>query len=154
MKFEKSVSVLSEKQGIMGINIGKHLLDNGIKPSYQRMKIYEYLITKKNHPTIDMIYKELRHDIPTFSKTTVYNTMELFIKKGIAIMLTIDENETRYDADTSVHTHFKCEKCSYIYDLHTNLNVITPQMPSGHKVTEQHLYLKGICKTCLSSYSN
>jgi len=135
----------------MKIDISKHLTDNGIKPSYQRMKIYEYLVTKKNHPTVDMIFKELRSDIPTFSKTTVYNTMELFMEKGIAIMLTIDGKETRYDADTSVHTHFKCEQCSYIYDLYTSFNPMNPELLEGHKITEHQLYLKGICKNCLSN---
>ncbi len=130
--------------------ISKHLIKHGIKPSYQRLKIYEYLITKKNHPTVDMIYKELLPQIPTFSKTTVYNTLELFMEKGIAIMITIDEKETRYDADTSVHTHFKCEQCLSIYDLNTDLSALNIPGLAEHKITEHHLYFKGICKSCLS----
>ena len=54
---------------------------------------------------MDMIYQELVRNIPTLSKTTVYNTLNLFLKR-IAVMITIDENETRYDADTSLHGHF------------------------------------------------
>lgn len=131
-------------------NISQHLIKNGIKPSYQRMKVYEYLVTKKNHPTVDMIYKELLPLIPTFSKTTVYNTLELFMEKGIAIMITIDEKETRYDADTSIHTHFKCEQCLNIYDLRTNLTAMDIPELNEHKITEQHLYFKGICKDCLT----
>lgn len=131
-------------------DISRHLIAHGIKPSYQRMKVYEYLVTKKNHPTVDMIYKELLPVIPTFSKTTVYNTLELFMEKGIAIMITIDEKETRYDADTSIHTHFKCEQCSNIYDLKTSLTAMDIPELNEHKITEQHLYFKGICKDCLT----
>jgi len=131
-------------------NISQRLITNGIKPSYQRIKIYEYLVTKKNHPTVDMIYKELLPVIPTFSKTTVYNTLDLFMEKGIAIMITIDEKETRYDADTSIHTHFKCEQCLNIYDLKTDLNAMDIPELKEHKITEQHLYFKGICKSCLT----
>jgi Fur family peroxide stress response transcriptional regulator len=132
-------------------DISKHLISNGIKPSFQRIKVYEYLVKNRNHPTVDMIYTELVKVIPTFSKTTVYNTLELFMEKGLAIMLTIDEKETRYDADISVHTHFKCTQCSGIYDLKTDMNMINIPGLKEHKITEHHLYFKGICKSCLTA---
>ena len=38
-----------------------------------------YLITKRNHPTAEMIYLELVNEIAGLSKTTVYNTLNLFV---------------------------------------------------------------------------
>jgi hypothetical protein len=38
-------------------NIGDYLKSHDIKPSYQRIKVFEYLMQHKNHPTVDMIYK-------------------------------------------------------------------------------------------------
>ena len=76
-------------------DVGEFLKENGIKPSYQRIKIYEYLVKYYNHPTVDMIYRELVPKIPTLSKTTVYNTLNLFIEKKITAIIVIDENETR-----------------------------------------------------------
>ena len=32
-----------------------------------------------NHPTVETIYKELIDEIPTLSKTTVYNTLKQFV---------------------------------------------------------------------------
>ncbi len=55
-----------------------NLLNAGIKPSYQRIKIYEYIFNNNIHPTVDNIYKKLLKEIPTLSKTTVYNTLKLF----------------------------------------------------------------------------
>ena len=55
-------------------DIGAYLKSHEIKPSFQRMRIFEYLITHRNHPTVEMIYKSLVKEIPTLSKTTVYNT--------------------------------------------------------------------------------
>ena len=52
-------------------NVGEYLKSHDIKPSYQRIKIFEYLVEHKNHPTVDMIYKALVDEIPTLSKTTV-----------------------------------------------------------------------------------
>jgi len=130
------------------VNVGEHLKTHGIKPSYQRIKIFEYLLKHHNHPTVDMIYRELVPRIPTLSKTTVYNTLNLFIAKEIASIIIIEENETRYDADTSVHGHFKCHKCTKVYDLDVDLSKIEIPMLTEHRVTEHHFYFKGICKNC------
>ncbi|MCK5055139.1 MAG: transcriptional repressor [Candidatus Aminicenantes bacterium] len=129
-------------------NACKHLKTRGIKPSYQRIKIFEYLLRNRNHPTVDMIYRKLVPRIPTLSKTTVYNTLNLFIEKEIASIIIIEENETRYDADTSVHGHFKCRKCTKVYDLDIDLSKIDIPMLAEHSVTEHHFYFKGICKNC------
>ena len=39
------------------MDIGEYLKEHSIKPSYQRMKVFQYLQENKNHPTVDMIYK-------------------------------------------------------------------------------------------------
>ena len=125
-------------------NVGEYLKAHGVKPSYQRIKIFEYLIKKRNHPTVDMIYKELVPTIPTLSKTTVYNTLNLFIKKKLAIVVIIEENETRYDADTSIHGHFKCEKCKEVYDLAVDISKIDIPDLDKHQINEHHFDFKGI----------
>lgn len=132
-----------------GDDIGSYLKDHGIKPSYQRMKIFEYLVNTKSHPNVDEIYKEIIKEIPTLSKTTVYNTLSSFIEKGIVSMITIEENETRYDADTSVHGHFKCKRCEKVTDFNISLTKVDMNDLKGFSVDEKHLYFKGICKDCL-----
>lgn len=134
-------------------DIGKHLRSHGIKPSYQRMRVFEYLNNNRNHPNVDMIYQALVKEIPTFSKTTVYNTLDLFIKKGLAIMITIDEKETRYDANTSIHSHFQCKSCGSIYDLETDITSLNIPGLNNHKVEEYHMYFKGTCSRCSGSGS-
>jgi Fe2+ or Zn2+ uptake regulation protein len=129
-----------------GINVSEMLKENGIKPSYQRIKIYEYLLENRTHPTVDEIYRYLVKEIPTLSKTTVYNTLNLFVEKNIVLMITIDENETRYDADTSVHGHFRCKKCSKIYDFDINVSCINLE---GFEIYTKNVYFDGICKNCL-----
>lgn len=121
---------------------------NQIKPSQHRLKIYKYLVQNKNHPSVELIYKELADDIPTLSKTTVYNTLNLFVEKGIAQLITIDESETRYDADMSIHGHFKCKNCGKVYDFQLNFAVIDMRGLQHFQVDENHIYLKGLCYHC------
>lgn len=132
-------------------SIGEYLKNNGIKPSYQRIKIFQYLVEKKNHPTVDMIYKALCSEIPTLSKTTVYNTLNLFIEKKIVNVIVIEENETRYDSVMSVHGHFKCEKCGRIFDVNINKGTIEEKALKDFEIKEQHYYFKGICKDCANN---
>lgn len=127
------------------------LKEHNIAPSIQRVKILEYLRNYKNHPTADMIYQALVEDVPTLSKTTVYNTLKTFAEKGILVTLSLFENEVRYEYNTNPHIHFKCIKCNKIYDLDKTYDRYEDNIIDGHKITEHHVNLKGICKMCLSS---
>jgi len=133
------------------LSVSEYLNHHGIKPSLHRIKIYEYLKTRDIHPTVDEIYQDMVHDIPTLSKTTVYNTLRLFVDKKIASMITIEEHEARYDADTHIHGHFKCKVCDKIYDfdLDTNFANTDSHTLNHFQIDEKHLYYKGVCKHCL-----
>lgn len=135
-------------------NAKTFLNDVGINPSYQRLRILDYLINNLCHPTVDMIYSELIREIPTLSKTTVYNTLNLFQKRGIILGLTIDESEVRYESNVVPHAHFKCERCGEIIDVHVCHPILTKGFVNNHKIHEGHLYLKGVCKDCINHDSN
>ncbi len=129
-------------------NIQQYLKDAGIKPSIQRLKIFEYLSKSKEHPTVESIYLALSSEIPTLSKTTVYNTLKLFQQHGIVMVINIEDNETRFDADTSFHGHFKCTKCGKVYDFALPTEQPKIDALANHEITESHYYLKGICANC------
>lgn len=140
------------KEGRFPIDkLKEYLKENGINPSYHRLKILEYLRKQKTHPTVEMIYKDISKEIPTLSKTTIYNTLNLFLKKKIVSGLTIDENEVRYDFNISPHAHFKCVECERVYDIDLKFPFFAQEIIEAHKITEYHFYLKGICKDCLKS---
>ena len=131
-------------------NIGSELLRFDIKPSYQRIKIYDYLLKNNIHPTVDMIYKKLANGIPTLSKTTVYNTLKLFEEHGIIKSVNIEENEIRYDVQTHIHGHFKCEQCGAIYDFGYNYIDLKYSGLENFILNQTDVMIKGVCKTCAS----
>ena len=92
------------------VNLVAKLKEYGIKPSIQRIEILEYLMDNRIHPNVEAIYSELVDKMPTLSKATVYNTLDLFAKNGLTNRLFIEPNEVRYDIRTDIHGHFKCEK--------------------------------------------
>ena len=100
--------------------VSKLLSEVGIKPSIQRIMIYEFLLKNNIHPTVDIVYNNLASEIPTLSKTTVYNTLKLFGEHSLIKNVNIEENEIRYDAQKHIHGHFKCTQCSKIFDFDYN----------------------------------
>ncbi len=126
------------------------LVEKGVKPSIQRLKILEVLL-KEGHPSVDDIYRALIDEIPTLSKTTVYNTLNLFLEKRIAQSFTVaGDNELRYEYLNSPHAHFKCIKCGKIYDLELDCDVFKKKEINGFKINKALVYFEGICKRCQS----
>ena len=129
----------------------ERLKEYGIKPSVQRVAIMDYLLNHKTHPTVEMIHQDLSEDMATLSKTTVYNTLKLCAEAGAILALNIDENTTRYDGDTSHYAHFRCVCCGDIYDMtpsNHDWDKIGFENGEGFKITEEELYLKGLCPKC------
>jgi len=108
-----------------------------------------YLVSKRNHPTAEMIYLEMVNEIAGLSKTTVYNTLNLFVQEGIARALNIDSNELRYDADISQHGHFKCKECGEVYDFSLNKDMLQDLRLKNFVLTDYQFSIKGICSICL-----
>lgn len=132
-------------------NLERVLTMHNIKPSHHRLRILRYLTEHKNHPTVDMIYRELLDEIPTLSKTTLYNTLNLFVERGIINMLNLEENENRYDADISLHAHFQCAHCSKIYDIHIEVTQLGVSGLDDFEINESRVYFKGVCPICIEN---
>jgi len=126
----------------------EYLTEHQVKPSNIRIKVLKFLLMNKNHPTADDIYNSLIEEIPTLSKTSVYNTINLFIEKGIVNGLTLNEKELRYDIDTSFHGHFKCDKCGKIYDFPITISPPTHDELKDFIINTKDVFFYGICKEC------
>ncbi|MBN1327392.1 MAG: transcriptional repressor [Candidatus Cloacimonetes bacterium] len=125
------------------------LVNKGISPSYHRMKILEYLVKNNNHPTADSIYRVLAPQIPTLSKTTIYNTLKTFVSKGIISSFAGLNQELHYDYKFEPHVHFFCRKCQRIFDLAEPFDCFKDKSIEGHLVLSHQINLEGICHNCL-----
>ncbi|MDD4200109.1 MAG: Fur family transcriptional regulator [Eubacteriales bacterium] len=129
----------------------KELKIKNINLSYQRLKVLEYLVQNQNHPTVDQIFTDLQKKIPTLSKTTVYNTLRILIEAGLVRVITIEDNETRYDIEVKNHGHFKCESCGTIFNFDLDIDELNSSDLKNFKINDKNVYFKGICPRCLSN---
>ncbi|PID28004.1 MAG: transcriptional repressor [Candidatus Cloacimonadota bacterium] len=132
------------------LNFRQMLKDKGLQASQQRIKILQILEQDRIHPTADNIYKLLLPEMPSLSKTTVYNTLKILSEKGMIKTVSVFENELRYEYNRMPHAHFKCLVCDKIIDVEQRFNFMENKIIEGNKITEHHINLKGICSSCLS----
>lgn len=135
-------------------NMVKERLElHGIKPSMQRMAVMEYLMTHRTHPTAEMIFADLYPEMPTLSKATVYNTLNLLVERGVVRLITIEEKNARFDACMDPHIHFRCRNCGAILDVNVEKHWI-PTMPAGVTVEMSETYCIGYCAECSKKLEN
>ncbi len=126
----------------------ERLMRCGIRPSVQRLAIMNYLMENRIHPTVDQIFSDLYPTMPTLSRTTVYNTLKLLVDSGAAIILTIDEKNTRFDAEIKPHTHFMCNQCGSVTDLNINPPILKGNYIDDCEILNSELYVYGYCPEC------
>jgi len=132
------------------ISVAKILSDIGIVPTPQRVAVYEAVAGRRDHPTVDTVFAELRKKLPTLSKTTVYTTMQLLARKKLIGAVHAESDEVRYDGMCSFHAHFKCKKCGRLYDIdlgHAHTKAFA-EMPEGFAVDDEELTYYGLCPDC------
>ncbi|MBE3592028.1 MAG: transcriptional repressor [Thermoanaerobacter sp.] len=125
-----------------------YLKKHDIKPSTIRIKVLEYLLNNRIHPTADDIYQYLINEIPTLSKTSIYNTLDLFLEKGVVSTLSLKEKELRYDINTYLHGHFKCEVCGKVYDFPVTYKILDVNESKEFTIKSIDINAYGICKKC------
>jgi len=128
--------------------IVERLRDADVRLSHHRLAILRYLCENTVHPTADQIYSSLHESEPTLSKTTVYNNLNTFINAGILRLITIENNETRYDIDVEDHGHFRCDVCGKVYDFPFRIGDEDTEALEGYLIKDRNVYFTGICPGC------
>jgi Fur family peroxide stress response transcriptional regulator len=94
------------------------IANSGLKVTPQRISVYEAIISMEDHPTAEMIRKEVAKKIPSISLGTVYKTLEAFVEKGLIKKIRTEEDVMRYDPVLEKHHHLYCQKSNTIADYY------------------------------------
>jgi Fur family peroxide stress response transcriptional regulator len=122
------------------------------KHSKQRDMILAFLMSRKDHPTADVVYMNVRKEYPNISLGTVYRNLTLLADTGEIKRLRVGDGIDHFDADTSPHYHFVCTECGRVIDLQMD-NIDTIQEIAGAgfdgKIAGHVTYFYGTCGTCM-----
>lgn len=128
-----------------------------LKYSRQREEIKSFLMTRKDHPTADVVYMNVRQQYPNISLGTVYRNLTLLADMGEILRLRLGDGVDHFDADTSPHYHFVCTKCGSVIDLEMdNIDSIieTAGKNFGGQITGYFTFFQGVCEDCLKTTSS
>ena len=142
---------MSDKKIISIPELTKELQNAGISPSIQRIKILKFVSENDKHSSVDLIYHGLLDEIPTLSKTTVYNTLGLFAEKGIINSIVTNNTEVLYEHSQTPHAHFQCRVCNNIFDVELKNKVFSIKEIDNHLVEKVSIHLQGVCRECLKN---
>ncbi len=129
-----------------------YLKSKSIRPSVIRTNVYKYLADRDEHHTVDEIYKALLSIIPTLSKVSVYNALELFIENGIVKLVRFDSNTAYYELVKEKHLHFVCVTCGTVYDIPDTVIDFNKDQLNQFSVEHVEVLLKGTCESCKNKH--
>lgn len=122
-----------------------------LKHSRQRDLIKEFLMTRKDHPTADTVYMNVRKEQPNISLGTVYRNLTLLADIGEIARIRVGDGVDHFDADISPHYHFICSSCGSVIDLEVkDLGDIDTLAGAGFdgQITGHITYFYGTCGNC------
>jgi len=137
--------------GMVSVDEGiKHLQRYGAKITSQRIAIMKSLEGRKDHPSAEKLFSELKQDYPTLSIATVYSTAQLLAQASMLRILSIDEKKVYFDPDTRPHAHFMCTGCKKIIDLYADFEMLTKISPQSgiESIESTEVFHYGLCSEC------
>jgi Fe2+ or Zn2+ uptake regulation protein len=128
----------------MATDLPALLRAHGIQPSAQRLAVAEYVLTTEDHPSADQVFATVGGSLPMLSRATVYNTLNLLVRKGLLRALAISEGKVVFDPNMEPHHHFVDDQSGEIEDVPWDaLDVRKVEALKGVSVREYQVVLRG-----------
>jgi Fur family iron response transcriptional regulator len=120
------------------------LQDRGITPSAQRVAVARYVLHAESHPSADEVWTRVRESFPHISRATVYNTLNLFVSKGLLRQFVLTEGRVVFDPKVEDHHHFIDEDSGRIHDVPWDaVTVSSMGQLEGFDVREYQVVMRG-----------
>lgn len=113
--------------------IAKELLSHGLKPTEQRVRVAEILMSSPTHMTAEQILAAVREGGKRVSKATVYNTLKVLAQSRLVRQIHLDPERSVYDSTRAPHHHFHDVETGELCDIHPDDIAFSrfPELPEG-----------------------
>lgn len=132
------------------------------KYSRQRELILTSLKQRKDHPTVEMLFADLKKEMPEIGIATIYRNLTDLLQEGEIIKIKSQLGKDRFDGNIQPHIHFECEKCLEIEDIFLQekeakqfddeIKKISNMIDA--KPTISFILIHGYCKNCKNQKEN
>lgn len=115
-----------------------------IHPSAQRVAVGQYVLHTDQHPSADEVWTRVLERFPYVSRATVYNTLNLFVERGLLRQFVLTEGKVVFDSKVEDHHHFIDEDTGRIHDVPFDaVSVSDVSKLQGFEVREYQLVMRG-----------
>lgn len=120
------------------------LEQHGIQPSAQRVAVAEYVLHTSEHPSADRVWTAVQESFPMISRATVYNTLHLFVEKGLLRELHIAPDSVLFDPKIDRHHHFIDDDTGRIHDVPWDQIEVSNTRPlPGFEIHDYQVVMRG-----------
>ena len=125
----------------------------GLNATRQREEILNIFLNSSGHKSLAQIYAQVVKTDPKIGYTTVYRTLKLLTRLGLATQRKFGDGETRYEpaSEGDHHDHLICLDCGKIIEFEDQtLETLQNGIAQRHrfKISDHRLELYGLCEEC------
>ncbi len=129
------------------------LARSGLKTTRQRERIVRAFFAAGRHVSAEELYHQIRSQDANLGLVTVYRTLKLLRRAGLATERKFGDAYVRFDPNPAdwTHHHLICTRCGKIQEFEDpTLRALGGKVARtrGFSVTEQRLELYGVCRDC------
>jgi Fur family iron response transcriptional regulator len=124
--------------------IAERLKRCGIAATRQRLRIAKALFEHGGHPSAQDLYQLVNHQQRTVCRATIYNTLNLFVNKGLIQEVSVDSSQTFYDGNIEPHHHIFNVDTRELLDVEPSTVSFKelPSLPQGTRQEEITLIIR------------
>lgn len=127
--------------------------EEGLNATRQREEILNIFLNSSGHKSLAQIYTQVVKRNPKIGYTTVYRTLKLLTRLGLANQQKFADGETRYEptSEGGHHDHLICLDCGKIIEFEDQtLEALQDGIAQRHrfKISGHRLELYGRCEGC------
>ena len=119
--------------------------------SHQRERIFRAVSERCDHPTANMVYEQLKLEMPRLSLGTVYRNLNQLADAGRLKKIPLADGSCRFDKTRESHSHIVCDECGAVADVHLpSFETLERTIVSetGYELRSYDVVLRGVCEAC------
>ena len=127
--------------------------EEGLKATKQREEILNSFLNSSGHKSLAQIYAQVVKTNPKIGYITVYRTLKLLTRLGLATRRKFEDGETRYEpaSEGTHHDHLICLDCGAIIEFEDpTLEALQKGIAQRYRFKTSHhlMELYGRCEAC------
>lgn len=133
-------------------HLERYLREHGLRLTRQRRAILDVFLSSPQHLSVEELFNRVRRSEPGLGFATVYRTLKLLTRCGVAEERQFQGGRSRYEpAAPEHHDHCICTQCGKILEFENpDIEALQEEAARrlGFHLTHHRMELYGLCAAC------